>query len=498
MGVVTTPPSPCVLKMADNNYRIPFVRKRSPPPPWLRDWDHGGNGRGYGNKRGRPDRGGSHEVYSSRDSYGPWTSGARDYRGRGDWEREDWEREDWEREDRRRDLPRDPRVVVRERGYGNDRHGNMGPIEEPKVVLGNNVRKVMTQLVDLVNSQPPRLPFNQDQRAVGGGEFSNDNLSADDQFTRVTSRAIQLKEERRGRCLYCNLCDLAVENIDQYQDHLMGMKHNKMLKKKGWEDELGTPSQARINTGLVPVDTNVKTMRCAVCEDKCQSDCLGPHIATQNHISAENKWRLLGKHIPRFVDMFVECDNSEEVVATPVNTGTPFCSICDVTLSSFEGLDTHNKGRKHSKNVQQLHQDSKEDLFCKVCNIRTTSKLGMKEHYNGKKHALKVLEMTVDTASNTAATTSNDSNSSSVCDVCNSVFCSDEELKEHYKKDEHFANIKRKVLESVRPPNPPIITPPAATAFQQYAIASQLYQQQANPYYYLAQTGYPYYYQPPQ
>ncbi len=475
--------------MADNNcYRIPFVRKRSPPPPWLRDWGHGGNGREYGNKRGCPYRGGGHEVYSSRDSYGPWTSGTRDYHGREDWER-------------RKDLPRDPRLGIRERGYGNDRHGNMGHNEEPKVVLGDNVRKAMTQLVDLVNSQSSQLPFNQDEGAGGGGEFSNDKLSAANQFKGVTSKAIEFKEEKRGRCLYCNLCDLAVGNIDQYQNHLMGVKHNKMLKKKGLEDELGTPSQARINTGLVPVDTSVKTMRCVVCEDMCQSNCQGPHIARQSHINAENKWRLLGRHIPRFVDMFVECENSKEeaAVSTPINTGTPFCSICDLTLSSFEELDIHNKGRRHSKNVSQLHLDHKDDLLCKVCNIRTTSQLGMKEHYNGKKHALKVLESTNHadtTVISNAATSSNDTTSAVfMCDVCNSVFCSDQELKEHYKKDEHFTNIKRKVLESVRPPHPPTQAAMTHAAFQQqYAVACQLYQQQA----YLAQTGYPYYYQPPQ
>ncbi len=437
-----------------NRRRQQYVRTRSLTPPWLRGWDGYSTNRvpfeesyrrpqpydtwDSGSPERRPRRKRSHGPQNnSHSSYGSWDSISNNH-SRG------YEEEDMQ--SRRRPRP----TYAVETGYNEE-----CPPLITNPVINDSIQSVVSKLVDMVTKGGSTvLPFDQDTNKSDNktlstfavGDFSTDDVNNTGvQFVGLNPQS--LEEEREeiiyGRGLYCTICALGMSDIEQYQKHLLGLKHKKMLKRRGLDDEIGTPSQARVDTGLAIQDNNIKILECVVCGEECHSNCLGPHITKQSHLDIENRWRLLQKTIPRFIDMFVE---KGSVPITTSTTDVPYCKICDLNVSSFEELQVHMKGKKHLKMAQKVDEQHKIVYHCKICDIHATSESGLQAHYNGKKHALKVLNIDEIKTSITTVTTSRPVFS---CDLCNITFCTDSELKEHYTKDDHFSNIRKKAMEAV-------------------------------------------------
>ena len=445
--------------------RRPFVRTRSPTPPWLKDWKN------HHSDREQPERLRNHEDYEpvrkepvqerpAYKVYGPWTDASDDRLG---WYDHDSRREKKIESGQWRDDHKPTVQMGVFKGYGPPAPAPVVKGAESVIdpVLKRGVENVVSQLVNLVSrnadagggssSISQDLPFSQNEDDNEGevtmsGDFSLDDESSGMQFVGISSKSLEQKKIRMERGLYCAICDMAVSCIDQYQSHLIGARHKKMLKRRGLDDELGTPSKARVNTGLVPVDTSIKMVQCIVCGEMCESNNLAPHVTLQKHLTMEKKWELLKKPIPRFIDMFVE---KGSVPVLPMSNDVPYCKACNVIVSSYEELEQHNKGKKHLKMVKKEMEQEKSNLYCKVCDVHATCEKGMQDHYNGKKHAMQVLKL-----QEKETETQNDQQAPVFsCDVCNTVFCTDEELKEHFSKDEHFNNIRRKAME-IKAANP--------------------------------------------
>lgn len=283
------------------------------------------------------------------------------------------------------------------------------------------------------------LPFSEPAPVLppeGEKDFSN-NHDIDSkggvEFSGVLSKSLEYKEMCRGRGLYCHWCDLGMPNIEAYQQHLLGQRHMKMLKKEGLEDEIGTPSQARANTGLIGGNEGLKIMFCIVCKEECYSNKLGPHVTRSKHLAAENNWKRMNKRLPRFIDMFVE---KGMVPVAPTSMNKLHCKVCNITLSSFEELEIHNAGKKHCRALAALSDDEPKSFHCKLCDVHCTSEAGLQNHLSGKKHA-----MMKDQGKSTNTSNDHDTTPTYSCDICNITCTSVEQLKDHFMKPEHFLNV---------------------------------------------------------
>ena len=210
--------------------------------------------------------------------------------------------------------------------------------------------------------------------------FADDDFSTGVQFT-GRPKPLDDKEKRRGRGLYCSICDVGMCDIEQYQSHLLGTKHKKMLRKKGIQDESGSC--------IVDTDDNSeqKLMRCIVCNDICISTSLGPHIASQKHINAETDWRKVGQPIPKFKRMFVEVAHEPDMKV--VNN---YCKVCDIHTADEVTLFNHCNSRKHAWNVLKTKSSECEDktFFCDVCGVTCVSNEELKAHFLLEEHVSNV------------------------------------------------------------------------------------------------------------
>ena len=261
----------------------------------------------------------------------------------------------------------------------------------------------------LGGSQPSRLPFadtydysSRDEsqlEMVGEEEEEEEEMEAD-------AKAIEIS---KSRGLYCLICEAAATSIEQYQKHLQGVRHKKMLKKLGLKDELGTCSEAAAevsesSSAILETkfqdSTNeiINVLQCIVCKMKCPADALGPHITNRVHIAAEKEWLDVGRKVPKFKDMFeetgekLECLDTVRVPETTnkiLTSDVHVCKVCNIAATCYETLQQHLQGKKHAKMLRQLGgTHGTASFYCEVCNVYTNCEDSLKQHKQGKRHAM--------------------------------------------------------------------------------------------------------------
>lgn len=279
--------------------------------------------------------------------------------------------------------------------------------------------------------------------------------------------------ERKGSSLYCELCDVSLSSIEQYQIHLVGSKHQKTLRKKGLADELGTLTKAaqevnKVVHGETTPTNNTKHVFCKVCRQSCPHDQLGPHIASKVHTVAEAEWRFRGRRIPPFKELFTDQELSqqseeerkkeeerEKKEEENKSGDTPLhCKVCNVYASTYYDFQQHIKGKRHLRAIARVRSvEEKGPFYCEVCSVTTTSKEALDQHFKGRSHAWNVLTKEMEGTEGDRFT----------CHICELSFVSEKELTAHFTHPVHVNNVKKR-SGIIDPPNPinnvPVTTTP--------------------------------------
>ena len=169
----------------------------------------------------------------------------------------------------------------------------------------------------------------------------------------------------------CELCRVSCSTFGALQAHFAGSKHGKKSKK--------AESESR-----VPY-LKGKILRCLLCNVVLARAEMSYHVGCSSHVTAVEKAE------ERFRDMepnkwFVEVKET----LRPSHRYT--CSLCNVSLTSYNLYESHIRGKRHMKAAKLFSSrdtaepDAVQRYWCSICDIYCTDQETLDGHFKGKRH----------------------------------------------------------------------------------------------------------------
>ena len=226
----------------------------------------------------------------------------------------------------------------------------------------------------------------------------------------------------------CSLCNITTTSVAHLESHYKGIKHLKMVRKKG---NGGTSETS---------DKMVKIMVCSVCGQHSKSDDLNieSHVETERHKTGLERSVKRHRSIPEMQELFVEVSLSEKdvdiVLELEKNPEGYYCEVCDITMRAYEGYQQHVKGQKHHKLLRKVlncQDDDVETHYCDVCDIYINTRDSYQRHLEGQKHKKLLRNKDHEMASGL------------YCDTCRIVCTSYVDLESHCKGKQHQQKLQK-------------------------------------------------------
>ncbi|XP_021733940.1 zinc finger RNA-binding protein-like [Chenopodium quinoa] len=182
----------------------------------------------------------------------------------------------------------------------------------------------------------------------------------------------------------CQLCDIECNNVQMYEKHLSGKKHEKGLMKlyapalqsatmqasqTSQSSQVTAPGAQSMQVAktkpanlevkkqkLVEGGATVQSVRvCAICNVVCNGDvAFNDHLAGKKHATQERASANVLISNPASVST---TDTTQHDLSKKRKIDEPapaWCDVCKISCTSNDGLNMHLVGKKHQKNLRKL------------------------------------------------------------------------------------------------------------------------------------------------
>ncbi|KAK7489196.1 hypothetical protein BaRGS_00019574, partial [Batillaria attramentaria] len=216
----------------------------------------------------------------------------------------------------------------------------------------------------------------------------------------------------------CEVCNLTLNGIQQYDQHMAGKAHAKKLKAAA----SGNPAAAPVKINFVPASGNdahlhsvqpvgstqkMATIAYQIPAPQVQKQYVPPQAQNPPTGKKKKKKKGLGSQQPAPAvstvsssdDPQIYCDGVTVIGLSPVPTDL-WCEICQLQLNAPDQAAQHYSGSKHIKKARlyRLHQvggfaestSGHGDHFCSFCGIYVNSYDQMEIHRAGAQHKKQV------------------------------------------------------------------------------------------------------------
>jgi len=163
----------------------------------------------------------------------------------------------------------------------------------------------------------------------------------------------------------CEECNIVLQRKVEYDAHIIGKRHMKMLRKKELQEKLekeqaaeAVPGSDKKTKDLIVIDPKTSFRTCTVCSIKFESP-----QTEQNHVNGKKHKIKVQKLLTRCSQPIPPKNGSQPMPPKKGSQPKPpkrgyvgRCEVCQVNYTSPEIMKTHLLGKKHNKKLRKQGQ----------------------------------------------------------------------------------------------------------------------------------------------